>query len=642
MINREAVADLFPFSLEVAFDGTLIGCGRTLSARLGDPGIGGLVSESFVAVRSEIELTGESLSGHLRKSLFLQNKHNEDFVLMGAFYRMEDSFLYLGSPRLGSPDEIETSGLEISDFAPHDVVMTYLFMLQQLHMTSMQNERALALKEKSAAELRQYVDLSHELIIRISVRGEILFVNPAAADLLSVTLERTRIHDLVVEGSRKALEVALQGTCSIGARAALQVVLLGRDGHDVLVEGQVICASEEDASRLILFTDVTERKATELELSKSIDRLRQVQKMEAIGRFAGGIAHDFNNFLAVIMGAASLLEQSESLSKGEMQDVKRIMVSSEKGAAMARRLLMLSRRSPASERQSELVSCVNEFLDVLRSVVGPNITVELKVECSTATVALESGQFEQVLVNLLSNARDAMSNGGTVQIRLAVDEETGEALIDVLDEGAGIAEEIRGTVYEPFFTTKDPESGTGLGLSVVHGIVEEAGGVVTFRGRQGGGTAFHLRLPIIDLEPVSGESAASPSPSRERRGILASDHFAVVVEDVEPLRQLVARFMEQLGFTVESFPSHGACMEYFSSERRVPDVFISDVCLGDGDGLELASTLSSRGLLDKVLIVTGYADISAIDDLLIERGWKLLMKPFTIQDLRSVVTQLVQ
>ncbi len=487
MISREAVADLFPFSLEVAFDGTLIGCGRTLQARIGDRGIGSHVSESLVAVRPKIELTGESLSSYLRKSLFLQDKHNEDFVLMGAFYRMEDSFLYLGSPRIGSPDEIETSGLEISDFAPHDVVMTYLFMLQQLHMTSMQNERALALKEKSAAELRQYVDLSHELIIRISVRGEILFVNPAAADLLSVTLERTRIHDLVVEGSRKALEVALQGTCSIGARAALQVVLLGRDGHDVLVEGQVICASEEDASRLILFTDVTERKATELELSKSIDRLRQVQKMEAIGRFAGGIAHDFNNFLAVIMGAASLLEQSESLSKGEMQDVKRIMVSSEKGAAMARRLLMLSRRSPASERQSELVSCVNEFLDVLRSVVGPNITVELKVECSTATVALESGQFEQVLVNLLSNARDAMSNGGTVQIRLAVDEEAGEALVDVLDEGAGIAEEIRGTVYEPFFTTKDPESGTGLGLSVVHGIVEEAGGVVTFRGRQGGG-----------------------------------------------------------------------------------------------------------------------------------------------------------
>lgn len=642
MISREAVEDLFPFSIEVAIDGTFIGCGRTLKARIGDRGIGSHISESLVAVRPKLDLASASLSSYLRKSLFLQDKHDENFVLMGAFYQMEDNLLYLGSPRLSSPAEIETSGLEISDFAPHDVVMTYLFMLQQMHMTSTQNEQALILKQESAAELKQYVDLSHELILRISQKGEILFVNPAAAELLSITLERTRIHDLVLEGSRKGLENALLNTLTIGTRADLQAVLFGRSGHNVLVEGQVICVSESDATRLILFTDVTERKATELELSKSIDRLRQVQKMEAIGRFAGGIAHDFNNFLAVIMGAASLLEQSVNLSRQEMQDVKRIMNSSEKGAAMARRLLMLSQRSPSSHRQSELVSCINDFSDVLRSVVGPNITVELKVECRTVTVALETGQFEQVLVNLLSNARDAMPNGGTIQIRLAVDEEASEALIDVLDEGTGISEEISGTIYEPFFTTKGPESGTGLGLSVVHGIVEEARGSVTFSNRQGGGASFHLRLPIIALEPVSGEAAASPSLPRVNLRVLSGDHLAVVVEDVDPLRQLVARFMEQLGFTVESFPSYGACMEYFSSERRVPDVFISDVCLGDGDGLDLASTLSSRGLLDKVLIITGYADISAIDDLLMERGWKLLMKPFTIQDLRSVITQLVQ
>ena len=228
----------------------------------------------------------------------------------------------------------------------------------------------------------------------------------------------------------------------------------------------MIRVGNEDATRLIMFTDVTERKAAQLELSKSIDRLRQGQKMEAIGRFAGGIAHDFNNFLAVIMGAASLLGQSETLSTEEMQDVKRIMVSSEKGAAMARRLLMLSRRSPVRKQQSELVSCVNDFADILKSVVGPNIRVALKVECSTVMVALEPGQFEQVLVNLLANARDAMPEGGMVLIRLAVDRETNEALVDILDEGTGIEEGIRATIYEPFFTTKGPESGTGLGLSL--------------------------------------------------------------------------------------------------------------------------------------------------------------------------------
>jgi two-component system cell cycle sensor histidine kinase/response regulator CckA len=647
MITREAVADLFPFSIEVGLDGVLISCGRTLSDRLQGIGIGLQVSDSFRALRPKMELTGESISGCLRHSVFLQCMQSEDFVLMGAFYRLEDSFIYLGSPRLGSIEEIETSGLEISDFAPHDVVLTYMFMLQQVNVTSKQNELALDLKRKSAAELKQYVDLSQELIIRIAGEGEILFVNPAAADLLSVTLKQTRIQDLVGESSRTVLEDAMLNTCGIGTRADLELVLVSRDGKNIRVEGQVIRVGKKDASRLILFTDITERKAAQLELSKSIDRLRQGQKIEAIGRFAGGIAHDFNNYLAVVMGAASLLEQSETLSTGEMQDVKRIMVSSEKGAAMARRLLMLSRRSPVRKQQSELVSCANDFADILKSVVGPNIRVELKVECSTVTVGLESGQFEQVLVNLLSNARDAMPNGGMVLIRLAVNHDTNEALIDVLDEGTGIEEGIRATVYEPFFTTKEPESGTGLGLSVVHGIIKEAGGEVSFRSRKTLGTAFHIRIPIIhpeavDLEtPVAAELDAKQSLAILDVPILPTGRFAVVVEDVEPLMLLVERFMTQLGFEVVVFPSYHACMDYFSSERRVPEVFISDVCLGDGDGLELATALSDRGLLDKVLIMTGYADLSTIDELLVERGWKLLMKPFAIKDLRRVVTQLV-
>ncbi len=648
MISRELVADLFPFSLEVGFDGVLIGCGRTLSNRLQGIGLGLQVSDSFRVLRPKMELTGESISGFLRHSVFLQCIRSNDFVLMGAFYRLEDSFIYLGSPRLRSIEEVVTSGLDISDFASHDVVLTYMFMLQQVNATSQQNELALDLKRKSAAELKQYVDLSHELIIRIAGEGEILFVNPAAADLLSVTLMQTRIQDLVGEGSRTVLEEAMLSTCGIGTRANLEAVLVGRDGVSIRVEGQVIRVGNEDATRLIMFTDVTERKAAQLELSKSIDGLRQGQKMEAIGRFAGGIAHDFNNFLAVIMGAASLLGQSETLSTEEMQDVKRIMVSSEKGAAMARRLLMLSRRSPVRKQQSELVSCVNDFADILKSVVGPNIRVALKVECSTVMVALEPGQFEQVLVNLLANARDAMPEGGMVLIRLAVDRETNEALVDILDEGTGIEEGIRATIYEPFFTTKGPESGTGLGLSVVHGIIKEAGGQVSFRSRQGVGTAFHLRLPIVHLVPVDLETPIATELPAEQllppldAPILPADRFAVVVEDVDPLMHLVGRFMTQLGFKVEVFPSYHACMDYFSSERRVPEVFISDVCLGDGDGLELATTLSDRGLLDKVLIMTGYADLSAIDELLVERGWKLLMKPFTIQDLRRVVTQLVQ
>ncbi|MFT5153944.1 MAG: two-component system cell cycle sensor histidine kinase/response regulator CckA, partial [Planctomycetota bacterium] len=303
--------------------------------------------------------------------------------------------------------------------------------------------------------------------------------------------------------------------------------------------------------------------------------------------------------------------------------------------------------NPVRKQQSELVSCVNDFADILKSVVGPNIRVDLKVECSTATVALESGQFEQVLVNLLANARDAMPKGGMVLIRLAVDPDTNVAIVDVLDEGTGIEEGISATVYEPFFTTKEPESGTGLGLSVVQGIIKEAGGEVSFRSRKAVGTAFHLRFPIVHSEQVDLETSvatdltAKQSLSILDAPILPTGRFAVVVDDVEPLMQLVARFMAQLGFEVEAFPSYHACMDYFSSERRVPEVFISDVCLGDGDGLELATALSDRGLLDRVLIMTGYADLSAIDELLVERGWKLLMKPFTIEDLRKVVMQLV-
>ncbi|HEX2163812.1 MAG TPA: ATP-binding protein, partial [Thermoanaerobaculia bacterium] len=268
--------------------------------------------------------------------------------------------------------------------------------------------------------------------------------------------------------------------------------------HDFELDGKPV--------RLVLAQDVTEREQAKLSLTKTESQLRHTQKMEAVARLAGGVAHDMNNILTAIQGYAALLEEDlepEDPRRGDAQEIRR---ASERAEAITRQLLTLSRHSMAKPRPIDLGPLIDDFLPMLRRLVGDQVVVSTHLR-TTAPVVADPGQIEQVLMNLAVNARDAMPDGGRLIVEtqeIEVDEEGGRmrglspgryAVVMVTDTGTGIDAETRERIFEPFFTTKEEGKGTGLGLSIVHGIVAQAGGSVRLYSEPGHGSTFRVHLP---------------------------------------------------------------------------------------------------------------------------------------------------
>jgi len=376
-------------------------------------------------------------------------------------------------------------------------------------------------------------------------------------------------------------------------------------------------------------------------LARSNDQLRRSQKMEAIGRFAGGIAHDFNNLLAVMMGAGSMLRERLPAGDSRLQEVDMIMLSVEKGAALARQLLLFSSREPASAANTELVEQTRELMQILDRVIEKNVTVAFDPRVESVDVAIDPVHYEQVIMNLVINARDAMPEGGEILIRIsAITDSAGMltgALVEVSDPGEGMSEEAMQRAFEPFYTTKGPEKGSGLGLSVVYGIVTDSGGDIDMESVPGAGTTFTLHLPVVSHEKrTDRDSRAVVTP------VFGGAPCVVLVEDEDALRRLTSRRLEQMGFEVCSYGSIAEARSGLEAMPSPPDVLVTDVRLADGNGLDLAEEMTKSGRVGRVLIITGHANLARVDELIIRYNWRILMKPFSSRQMGVVVTELME
>jgi len=373
---------------------------------------------------------------------------------------------------------------------------------------------------ESEARQGAILEAAHDAIITMDSQLNIREFNPAAEEMFGYTrldiLGRS-VDLLLPPGDRAQQMSALNQylTTGGGPLAGPQVELTGRraDGSDLPLELTVARLGSDNRAVLTGFVrDITERRALE-------EQLRQSQKLEAIGRLAGGVAHDFNNILMSIMGAADLLLMqlaTDDPARGEVSEIKQSVV---RGAGLTHQLLAFSRRQAVRPRIFALGDVVRGMDTMLRRLIGPEIELEIVCDPEPVMVRADSGQTEQVVLNLVVNARDAMPEGGRVTVRVEEVDEDGDvvttmerragryARLSVSDTGTGIDEQTRAKLFEPFFTTKEQGKGTGLGLSIVYGIVKQSGGDIAVVSEPGKGATFRVYLPIV-AAPVPAPTPA--------------------------------------------------------------------------------------------------------------------------------------
>jgi len=364
---------------------------------------------------------------------------------------------------------------------------------------------------RSEARYRSLIQDAAYGIYRSSEDGAILDANPALAQLLGCASVDELMDRNMAEFYRSPAERAeLIARYRVERFASAEVNWRRKDGAAIVVRLSVRTVTFEDGSICFegIAEDITARRALE-------EQLRQAQKMEAVGRLARGIAHDFNNVLAAIMGCSDLLVARLERGSPSRLDAEEIQKAAERGAALTRQLMAFSRRQALQPAVLNLHAVVAGFEQMCRRLIGPGLDFELRLVGEPPMVRLEPGQLEQVLLNLVVNARDAMPDGGALHVRAdTIALEAGDAItyaglppgryarLSVRDTGTGIAPELRRHVFEPFFTTKDASKGTGLGLSIVYGIAKEAGGTVTFASGPERGTTFEVVLPLaLSPEP---------------------------------------------------------------------------------------------------------------------------------------------
>jgi signal transduction histidine kinase/CheY-like chemotaxis protein len=396
-----------------------------------------------------------------------------------------------------------------------------------------------------------------------------------------------------------------------------------------------------------LATTLEQLQAEMVERQSLAEELRQVQKMEAVGRLAGGIAHDFNNLLTVIIGRSELVLAHLPSGDERRQDLELIQTTAHRAAALTEQLLAFSRRQLLQPMVIDLHMVIGNVVPMLRRLISEDIAIHT-VAGATGRVKVDPGQIEQVLVNLAVNARDAMPQGGRLVISTAnavLDEDAvgriggilpGPYLIlSVADTGLGMDDETRPRGFEPFFTTKPQGKGTGLGLSMVYGIVQQHGGTIRVESAPGQGATFTIYLPRVD-DPVSEveSSVASDAAGRGSETIL-------VVEDETPVRALVAEMLQASGYTVLMAADPAAALELSDRHPGPIHLLLTDVVMPEMSGPELRQRLKSLRPRTRVLYMSGYTDEALGRHGVLEPGTFLLQKPFSIGALGQKVREVL-
>jgi len=505
------------------------------------------------------------------------------------------------------------------------------------------NEQAL---RRSEARYRSLVQSSVYGIYRSSLEGRFLDVNAALIAMLGYAsaeevllldpekdvFARPEEHTRLIDQFRRT-----------GRLDGIEVKWKRKDGIAITVRisGRAVSSADEPADVLeAIAEDVTDRRLLE-------DQFRQAQKMEAVGRLAGGVAHDFNNLLMVISGYTEVILAKLGVDHPLHEKGRAIQQAADRATTLTRQLLAFSRKQLLELKVVDVNSIVGDMERLLRPLIGENVELVTKLAPEAGHTRADAGQLEQVLMNLVVNAKDAMPTGGTLTIQTQtqnVSEDEGHGrgptfirpgnyvLLSVSDTGTGMDKETQSRIFEPFFTTKEMGKGTGLGLSTVYGIVKQSGGYVVVQSEEGHGSTFQIYLPQAE---GASEQLATPAP----RVAMGGTETILLVEDEESVRQLVRETLSAKGYQIVEAVNGDSGLAAAASHQGPIHLVITDVVMPGMDGREMVKRLAQTRPETKVLFLSGYTEDSIEGTS--ESGTAFLQKPFTLQNLSRKIREIL-
>jgi two-component system, cell cycle sensor histidine kinase and response regulator CckA len=510
-------------------------------------------------------------------------------------------------------------------------------------------ERKLASEALRLSEIkfRSVIENAPYGIYRAEASGKLLLVNPALQkmlgyasreELLGVNLA-TDVHADPLENQKLNHLFANQKEFT-----EVEVEWKRKDGTPIRARctGWLVKSADVTGAYFEVFAeDVTEKWLLERQL-------RMAQKMEAVGRLSGGIAHDFNNLLGVIIGYSQVLKRTLPAGTAFLEHAEEIEKAGQRAAALTRQLLAFSRQQVLAPAVLDLNSLISEMEKLLPRLIGENIEISVVPDSAIGRVKADQGQIEQVIMNLVVNARDAMPQGGRIVIATSnatFDEQytrhhagsrAGDyVMLSVTDTGTGIDSDTLAHIFEPFFTTKEQGKGTGLGLATVYGVVKQSGGYVWVQSALARGTSFEVYLPRIE-EPVTVVEAVAP--------IVETFHGAetvLLVEDAAPLRKLTNMLLKQHGYRVLTAANGIAALELVQEKPEKINLLLTDVIMPGMNGRALAERLAPLQPGLRVLYMSGYTDDAIVNHGVLSSGTYLLHKPFSEESLIRKVREVL-
>jgi two-component system cell cycle sensor histidine kinase/response regulator CckA len=503
-------------------------------------------------------------------------------------------------------------------------------------------EEAAASLRESEERFRLIAEHAHDLIALLDADGRFSYVSPSCEPMLGYLPEElvgTVAGDLIHPGDRPD---------GLIFRTLQEVRLERADGDWIWVEGRSYHIEGASGSHsAVIARNISERKRAETARVLLESELRQAQKMEAIGQLAGGIAHDFSNLLTVISGYTEILLSRPAQAAEGAEEILEIKRAAHRAARLIRQLLAFSRRQVIEPKPLDLTDIVRETQTMFAPLIGENITFETALSEGLGSVSADAVQIEQVIMNLVVNARDAMPDGGKLRVTTAnvtVSEDFAErepdtapgdyVVLTVSDTGHGMDAETVGRIFEPFYTTKARGAGTGLGLATVYGIAKQFGGNIEVESEPGAGTAFRLFFPRIADAPQPLVS----QPIDDDRSLLGTE-TVLLVEDEEALRSIGKEILEAYGYTVILAGDGVEALEIVRGGSEPIHLVMTDVLMPRMGGIELAEELSTLHPGLKILYTSGYNDSGT--GLSRVTGSRYLQKPYAMQELARTLRDLL-
>ncbi len=539
----------------------------------------------------------------------------------------------------GKPIYIETNAYPLKD-ATGKIVSAIETLTDVTEMVILEKKL-----EEAKEHYRKLYDEAPDMMHSVNHEGIISVCNMTMAATLGY-----RLNEIVGQPFTKIVAPESMPACMH------KFEFLGKTGF---CEGEAIYLSREggripvflkgrgvyDDNGNFLMADMVSRDITEKKMLEA--QLLQSQKLEAIGTLTGGIAHDFNNILTAIMGYGNLLEMKMKEDDPLRTYIEQILSATGRAASLTQSLLAFSRKQIINPRPLNLNEVVKTFEKLLSRLIGENIELRIKLAARDLTVMADRGQLEQVLINLATNARDSMPQGGTLSISIEPAESDEEyrktylcgkegryACISVSDTGAGMDNETSERIFEPFFTTKEVGKGTGLGLSIVYGIVKQHNGNIDVHSEPGKGTAFKVYLPLTESEAEENDSTTRPAYDRGTETVL-------IAEDNEDVRNLTRNILDEFGYKVfEAVDGEDAVRVFIDNNDRI-DLLLLDVIMPKKNGKEAYEEMRKIRPGVKAIFMSGYAEDVIHNKTILERGLNFVSKPVSPGELLKTVRQVL-